>query len=93
MSICNVCSVELTLENKVVKRKRCKECHSNILKENNIKWKANNPEKQKEYDRKSLIKNQIETTCECGCRFQVRELIRHHQSQKHIKFINTLAQN
>ena len=93
MNICNICSVELTLQNKVVKRKRCKVCHSNVLKENSIKWNAKNPDKLKEYQKKHLIKRQVETTCDCGCRFQVRELERHLESKKHINFKNTQAQN
>ena len=88
MSICNICSVELTPKNKnkVARRNRCKDCHFNISKENNIKWRAKNPEKQKEYDKKSLIKKQIESVCDCGCRIQSRSLERHQTSKKHVKY-------
>ena len=84
--LCNICSIELNPVNKYPKRRRCKECQKQIKRDNDIKWREQNPDKQKEYDKKSLIKKQVETICECGCRFQIRQLKRHQKSQKHINF-------
>lgn len=83
MSVCTVCSIELSNENKIKNRKKCKDCFNKFNTQRCRIWKLNNPEKHKTYSNKSHLKT---TMCECGKLYHNHHIKRHNESKFHQKF-------